>query len=799
VSGEEQKTSEDKMRNLFSIWHFIFFVIALGGVLAPDASAAWSGPRTTVAAGPNKNLIQICPQGSSICVTGLPFYLTLNTQVTAIQNNDWSQFDYELKLLAQWFSPSRTAGALPLVSVHLLNTSTSFLDKLVQHLKAYSSPYLIVRVPTENNPNLPLAVGSDFWDTSLQGAIAGNTITTSWINFQIDQVKKALTYLDQKYPGKIVGVMLGSEWFTVPRYLGADSVWHDIKTGPNLTPPWDSISSNSRIPDFFYGDTSSSSASQFCAWWLLPSSLTGAGCHLPQFAARNNTFAPRFSANGVFLDTNNREELNAIYFSRFQAHQVVNAITRILASAKTLTNNNIMTMAFYGYLYATEWNHPNMGHMALSKLLASPSIDAIVGPYSYTNARSLGNPFLAQGVMDSPALHNKIWITEDDTKTHLALLEDKDNCPNGPGNDFCNSENLWDTARFIRRNMITAAMHRTGQYFLDLWLHGWWGRMDHDSDSQQMWANASTSISFANQLNFNSTHSFKPQVAVFTDDISESYLALVDPAGKNTYDLGMKRLSLAAREIEKMGTPVRHYLLSDLLLTNFPYQNIKLAIFLNAYNVPQNIRDAIAQKLKKGNRKLVFLYASGIYKGDVNMGSNGITDLTGIQVAQGNYTKSSLSIYTSGVPTGLGLSYSLNPWYYVSDQNVDVYGFYGTSPSTITERALVGKKFTGIDGTPYTVFYSAAPNLNAHFYWYLGYLANVRSLGPWGDTIEASGNSMMIHVSDNNAGTKRITLPWTVPAIYEIYEGATDKVLCTNCNSFELYMNPRELHVYHWQ
>ena len=62
------------------------------------------------------------------------------------------------------------------------------------------------------------------------------------------------------------------------------------------------------------------------------------------------------------------------------------------------------------------------GHLALQTLLESPHLDVIQSPYRYdavVRNASLGG-YSCNGVWDSPVLHGKTWIVEDDTRTSLA-------------------------------------------------------------------------------------------------------------------------------------------------------------------------------------------------------------------------------------------------------------------------------------------------------------------------------------------------------------------------------------------
>jgi hypothetical protein len=258
----------------------------------------------------------------------------------------------------------------------------------------------------------------------------------------------------------------------------------------------------------------------------------------------------------------------------------------------------------------------------------------VAGPYSYSEGRQLDNAFSPQGPSDSPQLSNKLWFDEDDTRTFFTCSP---SCTPGP---FQGATNLWDTIRILRRNLLTAGIHGHGSYFLDLGGTGWFGRPDMASDSDVLWANLTNAFTAVNKIQRGASNHFDAQVAVFMDNLSFNYIAGLTPAGDNSYGFSVDLTTVLEDNLSHLGTPVKHYLLSDLLNSNLDLSAVKLAIFPNAFNVPPNIRQAIDTKLKTPYRTLLFIYAAGYLSQDAAASVSNISALTGMNVSLGSGTPS---------------------------------------------------------------------------------------------------------------------------------------------------------------
>ena len=153
-----------------------------------------------------------------------------------------------------------------------------------------------------------------------------------------------------------------------------------------------------------------------------------------------------------------------------------------------LTCTHITTAFYHGYLYELAGGRlAGSGHLALSWLLRQAPIDVILSPYAYSPAsRNVTMPLLPHGPFDSAALHGKLHVIEDDSRTAFC---------GGPKTDpGCHSDGIVatstinDTVSKAQTNMLTAAAHGLGLYFYDIPGDGWYGRASRPNATSRFWS-----------------------------------------------------------------------------------------------------------------------------------------------------------------------------------------------------------------------------------------------------------------------------------------------------------------------
>ncbi|MDR3708879.1 MAG: hypothetical protein P4L33_11295 [Capsulimonadaceae bacterium] len=279
-------------------------------------------------------------------------------------------------------------------------------------------------------------------------------------------------------------------------------------------------------------------------------------------------------------------------YHAYSSDIVAEAIVGLAEAVKVLSDGRLLVGASYGYTF--EFAHRNdSGHQSLHKVLASPAVDVLAGPNSYSN-RAAGGAGAFCSPVDSIRLHGKIWIVEDDTKTHLAADDTEDAYNPKIGTPQ-------DTVSVHRRNALTAVVHRAGINWMDLWGQGWlnsdsiWSDIDQFREQQR----------YANILRAASTES-APEVAVIVDEASFAYAR----ADGNGLQIQAALITKIRDLLCRSGASVGYYLQSDL--ASVP-TDPKVFVFLNALRVTTAERHAIRERFQVSGKTLVWMYAPGLF------------------------------------------------------------------------------------------------------------------------------------------------------------------------------------------
>ena len=81
----------------------------------------------------------------------------------------------------------------------------------------------------------------------------------------------------------------------------------------------------------------------------------------------------------------------------------------------------------------------------------------------------------------------------------------------------------------------------------------------------------------------------------------------------------------AWQDLAGIGAPVRVFLLSDLLRDDFPVADIRLAVFLNAFMLTNDLRQAVKAKLQTDGRTVAWIFAPGLLDADACTGDGSCT------------------------------------------------------------------------------------------------------------------------------------------------------------------------------
>jgi len=374
---------------------------------------------------------------------------------------------------------------------------------------------------------------------------------------------------------------------------------------------------------------------------------------------------------GVFRDPlTQRFEIDFAEYMQICLCEYLEECARIV---KEETKGRKLSVFFYGYLFDVAgfaYGGAVSGHLRLRRALDCPHVDIFCSPISYFDRQSGGcGPFMAP--VDSIQLHGKLWLNEDDTRTHLA--------PQSAG--FGRTQNLFETTGVYRRNFGHQFERRCATWWMDFGT-GWMADakiFDNFGKTQEIWKQSQAAKPYA------------PQVAVVVDEDSFLYL-------RNSHEITRQSVNYMRRRFNTMGCPVGLYLMSDLCEGRLP-ASIRFFAFLNAFRVTTEQRQQIRRQIARDGRVALWLYAPG-YVDDRTADAANVSDLIGFQVRQASSADSSRiglvpqrPAPLQGLPLehGFGVASRLEPLFAAApdQEGVSVYGTYaGTG-----EAAVAAKRF----------------------------------------------------------------------------------------------------------
>ncbi len=458
-------------------------------------------------------------------------------------------------------------------------------------------------------------------------------------------------------------------------------------------------------------------------------------------------------------------------YAQFASDLVAEAIVGMAAAIKTLSDGRLLVAVSYGYTleFATR---SDSGHLALGKVLESPHVDILAGPNSYTS-RSAGSPASFGAPVDSVALHGKLWLVEDDTKTFLAGSETDDVYnPKIAGGA--------DTQAAHQRHFGAALAHRAGVTWMDLWGQGW-------LDNPDIWRELGGLRDQANRLaQIAPPAPASPDVVAFVDEASLAYLKSSETG------MGLSLVGKTRDLLLRTGASVGFYLQSDVTHADLP--DAKLYLFLNALRVTTTERLAIREKLQRAGKTLAWVYAAGLFD-EQGLSEEEIGETLGMTLrlqpwnsrggSQISEARHPLLERLRGGKRTIGQDEIINPSYAVTDPQAIVLGEYlSTGAVSLAAREHpAGWK---------SVFFGD-PHLTAELLRGLLTYAGV-GLYDTQDDVTYAGEEGVLLVHASFTGQRTLTLPRPA-TVYDVME---DRIVAANTRSFRVFLRARTSRLFLW-
>lgn len=273
-------------------------------------------------------------------------------------------------------------------------------------------------------------------------------------------------------------------------------------------------------------------------------------------------------------------------FVQIQMTDTVLAFTR---AAREASEGKKLVMVFYGYSFefSCASNGPGYSaHYALGRLLASPSVDLICSPQSYFDRQS-GGGGQCMLVGESVSLAGKIYLLEDDTRTHLTPASQK-----FPGH-FDGGKTLAETRELLRRNTAECACRNFATWWMDLGSAGWYA-------DPELWKEMQALTAMDHWFMDRPTP-YAPEVAVFVDE--NVMLRIAD--GAFTKDSIYRERA----QLSRMGASYGQYFTEDLISGKIG-KTPKLCVMLHADFYSPEEKAKITRAV--GEKSLLWVNQKGI-------------------------------------------------------------------------------------------------------------------------------------------------------------------------------------------
>jgi hypothetical protein len=291
----------------------------------------------------------------------------------------------------------------------------------------------------------------------------------------------------------------------------------------------------------------------------------------------------RAPEDGVFLDPAKSGEV--IDLREFFTQIISGDILDFCHVVKEETNGTAICGTYYGYVMhiGRAYFGVHSGHFALDRMLASPDIDFLMSPSTYSD-RGLGGGSGFMTAVDSFKLHGKLYVDQADIRTLHAT------------DPIGKVDTLTDSVSVLQREFANSVVNGVAPQWFDFgdgWIAG-------DARLMQavgkMWQIAKTL-----QQTPRETIDAPNSIAVITGEKSILYT-------KVDSNLNYAATSQQIAELQRTGAAWDNYLLDDLpKLGKYHY-----FVFLNCFNLSDAQLKYINENLKKDGNVLVWINSPGV-------------------------------------------------------------------------------------------------------------------------------------------------------------------------------------------
>ena len=321
-------------------------------------------------------------------------------------------------------------------------------------------------------------------------------------------------------------------------------------------------------------------------------------------AATEKPEPPKNSTNiGHFIDLQHHTDVYDFFRALHKA--TADSVIYFGNVIKKRSCGKMLTGSFYGSCGATKYfDFSQIGYV--HHILKSDAIDFLASPGVYENRQPGG--FVGQRqAFDSFAINNRIFVCEDDTRTHHE---------NPFFRNYYEMYGLDDTINVLKREFARNIINDIQAWWFDQHIGG--GRYK-DEDVYKLFK-VQQKIA---QESYCKDRTKNSEIAFIYDE--ESYHVVSEETSHQMVEL------FRNYEIDIIGAPSDRYFHNDMDNPNMP--DYKLYVFVNTFYLTDKEREVIKKKLAKNTATALFMYGSGCINpdADVNLSPDNITEFTGIK------------------------------------------------------------------------------------------------------------------------------------------------------------------------
>ncbi len=403
----------------------------------------------------------------------------------------------------------------------------------------------------------------------------------------------------------------------------------------------------------------------------------------------------RATPNGVLRNPATEKPL--IDFAEFQQEAMADLVCELARATRQASRGRKLVVFFYGYLFefgTIRLGPATCGHYALRRVLDSPDIDVLCSPIAYFD-RGIGGSAPMMTAAESVALAGKMWLSEDDTRTHLT---------SGPDAAlYEGAKNLGETKNILRRNVAQAATRNFATWWMDLGATGWF-------NESRLW-DEMRRLEPVDRVFLEERFPYRPEVAAVIDE--RSMLETSSSAWTVTAD----GIYTVRRPLGRMGAPYGQYLLDDVVRGRV---HSKLYVFLNAWQLSAAQRKALRANTRGACK--VWCYAPGFHDGD-HTSPEAMKELTGFRLVPVSPAKALATPTEYGKQLGLrgsvGVDRAVRPLFAAADATpTETLATYSDGSPAVALRKTAGgwSMFVGVPGLTSDLLRIAARKGGVHLH-----------------------------------------------------------------------------------